>query len=218
MDPSAASVTSRLQNLPFTQFLVSEGETLLELRDGLFPNFVTPPPAMLSTATPMRPWYPCCAQYQHTQFEYRRLKTQPSGGGKDTVSPLSRTICQSVHCLEQLYPKHHEIHLERRLAPLIGSPVLKACCTSPNCNLWTWLHTVCRTVIKPSLISVGECDSSSKRSGSVRPFKNESCLGPMAWCGVASRYVPNEHPSHHLASALGLGTFNLKTTLWRLDS
>ena len=59
---------------------------------------------------------------------------------------------------------------------LIGCPVLNACCTSPNCNLCLWLHTDCKTVIKPSQVSVGECDSMSRRSGLVKTLNDESCL------------------------------------------
>ena len=53
---------------------------------------------------------------------------------------------------------------------LIRSPVLNACCASPNCNLCPWLHRDCKTVIKPSRVSAGECDSMLGRSGSVKPL------------------------------------------------
>ena len=81
-----------------------------------------------------------------------------------------------MNCPEQLHPKHHGAHpglhrvgirTKSGCSLLIGSPVLKACCTSPNRNLCPLLQTDCKTVIQQSLVSGGECDLMSRRSGSV---------------------------------------------------
>ena len=53
---------------------------------------------------------------------------------------------------------------------LIRSPVFDAFCTSPNCSLCPSLHTDCETVINPSRVSAGECDSMLRTSGSVEPL------------------------------------------------
>ena len=100
-----------------THIPVSEGETSLELFDGPFPNFVSSASNVVHShsnddmVSPLR-----TAQHQHTRCQHRRLKAQPSGGCKERFSPFSRAICQSFHCLEQLYPKRHEVPLGRRLA------------------------------------------------------------------------------------------------------
>ena len=62
--------------------------------------------------------------------------------------------------------------------------------------------------MKLSPVSVGECDSMSRRSGSVRPFMMSRAL---AWRRA------NEYPSHDLANALELEPFFPEITLW-LDS
>ena len=88
-----------------------EGEALLELRDGLFLNFISPTGNVLdSHSNDSMVSLLWTSQCQNTRFQYRRLKTQSSGGSKKTIPPFSRTIGQSVNCLE------HEIHLERRQA------------------------------------------------------------------------------------------------------
>ena len=59
-------------------------------------------------------------------------------------------------------------------------------------------------VIKPSRVSVGECDSMSRRSGSVETLSDESCLSPTSrWHAVvgASGSEPNEYSSHDPANA-----------------
>ena len=94
---------------------------------------------------------------------------------------------------------------------LIGSPVLKACCTSPNCNLCPWLLTACTTVMKSSLASVGECDSVSRRSGSVKPFMKSRALA-RARCCVLVRF-PNTTPAS-VHRTIGPTC----TTPWLLDS
>ena len=80
------------------------------------------------------------------------------------------------------------MRIQRRCSLLIGSPVSKACCASPNCNLCPWLHTDCRTVIKPSLVSVGECDSMSRRSGSVKSFMMSRDLARRADAPLSSGF------------------------------
>ena len=123
----------------------------------------------------------------------RRLRTQSVGGSKKTALPFSRTVGQSVNCHEQLHPNitrftGNAIGLQRRCFRLIGSPVLNARCTSPNCNLCPWLHTDCRTVIKPSWVRLGDCDSMSRKSGSVKHFMMTRALARRPDCMLSSGF------------------------------
>ena len=128
----------------------------------------SPPPALSSTATPMIPWYLCCEPLstRNTRFQDGRLKNPDLWSSKKTVPPFPHAIGQSIDCLEQLHPSFTTFTWDS-----IGRHSdSNASCTSPNCNLFPWLHTDCKTVMKPSRVSVGECDSMSRRSGSVKPL------------------------------------------------
>ena len=94
----------------------------------------------------------------------RSLKARPS------ISPLSRTICHSSHCLEQLYPDITQFSWSA-----VWRHANKEGVFTP-CNLWPWLYTDCRSVIKHSVVSVGECNSMSRRSRSVKPAMTSRAL------------------------------------------
>ena len=122
------------------------------------------------------------------------------------------TLLEFGHCLlpnfvsstSNAVHSNSRMRTKRSCSLLIGSPVLKACCTSPNCNLCPWLLTACTTVMKSSLVSV-------RRSGSVNPFMKSLALA-RARCCVLVRF-PNTTPAS-VHRTIGPTC----TTPWLLDS
>ena len=159
------------------------------------------PPATFSTATRMMPWLSPLgtAQHQHTVCQHRRLKAPHSGGGKKTVPPLSRTICHSVHCLEQLYPNTTRLPWDavRRHAGKDGVPFLDRVTSAESLHQISELQLVAMAAYglqdghkKPSLLSVGEYDSMSI----CETLCDESCLGPTSRCHAVI-WLPSTSPA-----------------------
>ena len=97
MDPPAACTFSRLQNFPFPT-PVSESETLLQLGDCLFPDFIFSTSNVVDGhANDAMIFLLCAPQYQNTRLQDGRLKPQTSGSSKKTVPPFSCTIGQSIN-------------------------------------------------------------------------------------------------------------------------
>ena len=192
MDPSAACVTSRLQNFPFPTsqcpIVLACSQTSISPTSNVVDGHSND--AMVSLL-----W---TSQHQNTRFKNRRLKTQPSGDSQKTIPPFSHTIGHSVHCLEQLYPNitrftWNAIGRHSDKALLNGSPVLKTCCTSLNCNLCPSLHTDFKTVIKTSEVRI--CET----------LHDESGLGPASrWHAVV--WLPDMFSGHMRNTCMWLKT------------
>ena len=141
MDPSAACTTSRLQNFPFP---VSESETLPQLGDCLFPDFISSTSNIVDGHTNDAMVFLLCApQNQNTRLQDGRLESQSSGCSKKTILPFSRAIGQYINCLRSFTQKPRDspgtppggIQTKSGCFRLIGSPVLNACCTPPKLQL-----------------------------------------------------------------------------------
>ena len=160
---------------------------------------------MSSTATPITPWYPCCGVLSTETHGSSTDVSKPSAlaVARKQIPPFLGAISQSINCLSSNC-KHTSwgspatlsggIRTKSGCSLLIGSPVLKACCTPPNCDLCPWLHTDGKTVMKFSWVCVGECDSMSRRSGSVKPLMMSRALARRP-DGIAVVWLPNTSPT-----------------------
>ena len=73
---------------------MSERETLLQLGDCLFPDFVSSTSILIDGHSKDAMVFLLCApQNQDTRLQDGRLEPKTSGSSKKTVPPFSRTIC-----------------------------------------------------------------------------------------------------------------------------
>ena len=122
-----------------SHFPVSEGETLLPLGDCLFPDFISSTSSIVDGhPNDAMVFLRCAPQNQNSWLQDGRLEPQTSGCNKKTVPPFSRATGHSWDLHQAAF------RTKSGSFRLIQSPVLNACCTSPNCSLCPWLHTDCR--------------------------------------------------------------------------
>ena len=159
MDPSAACTTSRLQNFPFPTSQCPKVKRYFNLEIACSQTS-SPPPAISSTATPTMPWYLCCVFLKTKHTAPRRMSRIPDlwlqQGNSSSILSCHRRVHQLFLAAA---PKHHET--------LLG---LHQAAFGRSCFVSMAAHRLQDCHKKPFRVSVGECDSMSRRSRSVKPL------------------------------------------------
>ena len=214
MDPTAACVTSRFQNFPFPTSQCPKMKRL---------SFViacsqtsSPPPAMSSTATPTVPWYPCCGLLSTNTYGSNTDESKPSllaVGRKQILH--SRVPSASPFTVLSNCTQHHEIHLERHRVAIGQRGVVLSVDRVTGVGSLLHISQLQLGTMAAHGPQDGECDSMSRRSGSVTPFVMSRALARRADGVLSSGF---QIRAQRVASALELQPFLPEMTLWRLGS